>query len=124
MIKTKQIAGFEDAIKGTSRSYTEGQGSSVVVLSVIAGKTDYDLDDSNKFYLDLDADSELQLPTNDRGQDVAILVKNAGGFTLTFHASYNVVGDTPSTTDGDFILLNISCWGSSGTPWVVVNNQP
>lgn len=123
MIKIKQIQGFESHVVNTSRAYTKGQGSVVVTLNSASGQLDYDLDLSNKFYHLTSENIELQPPTNDRGQSVEILVKS-NGHTLTFHTSYRVLGDSPSTTVGEYILLTISCWGSADSPWVIVSNQP
>lgn len=113
----------EEDVKGTSREYTKGQASGIVALTIVAGETDIDLDSGNRFTLSLTGNTELQVPLNARGQSLAILVTNTGGYTLTFHSDYIVLGDDPSTTMGDRILLNISCFGADN-PWVVVNNEP
>jgi hypothetical protein len=107
----------------TARQFVNGQGLTNTALSIVSNETDIDFEDGNSFTLNMDANTEIQLPTNNRPQSVQIEVTNDGGNTLTFETGYRVLGDTPSTTDTEVILVNITSFGNS-TPWVVVNNQP
>ena len=113
----------ESRIVDTSRQYTKGQGLTNVVLSISTSVVALDLSLGNSFTLDMDEDAELSLPTVDRPQGIQIKVFNNGGFTLTFESGYKVIGDTPSTTDTEYIYLNIACYGDN-TPLVVVNSNP
>lgn len=119
------IANFltEQGLIGTERQFSKGQGLTNTALTSVSNETDIDFEDGNSFILNMDEDTELQIPTNNRPQSVQIEVTNSGGNTLTFESGYIVVGDTPSTTDGDKILLCIASFGNS-TPWITVKNQP
>lgn len=113
----------EAELINTSRQFINGQGMTNSALSITTNQTDIDFSVSNSFTLDMDSNTELQLPTNDRPFSAQVLVTNNGGNTLTFATGYRVLGDTPSAVDTDLILLNISSF-ADGNPWVVVNNQP
>jgi hypothetical protein len=112
----------ESDVINTSRQFIAGQGLTNTALTISASAVALDLSGGNSFTLDLDEDAELSLPTVDRPQSAQILVTNNGGFTLTFEAGYRTFGDTPSTTDGDDILVNIACFGDN-EPWVTVINE-
>lgn len=107
----------------TARQFIAGQGLTNTVLTISTNTTDIDFEGGNSFTLNMDSNTEIQIPTNNRPQSVQIEVTNDGGNTLTFDSGYRVLGDTPSTTDTDKILINICSFGNAN-PWVVVNNQP
>jgi hypothetical protein len=113
----------ETNVTGTSRQYTKGQAMTNVALTINTGEIALDLTLGNSFTLVLDADAELQLPTVDRPQSVQIRVFNDGGNTLTFATGYKVLGDESTTTDTEYCLINIACFGDN-TPWLTCNNQP
>lgn len=105
--------------------FQKGIGSAVVTLTPSAGELNYNLLAGNKFTAIVGANVELKLPSNDtRGQNVEILIENSATYTtFSFALGYIVLGDTPDTSSGRFIMLTVSCW-SNGKPWVVVTNQP
>lgn len=124
MIRSKQISDLESTIRDTSRLYSAGQGMEVVTLTPnVAGDVALNSLAGNKFYVEMSGDTQILMVENDRGQDLSILVFNKGGCVLTFDRKYRLLGDAPSTTPDDYILVNISFFGD-GYPWVVINNQP
>lgn len=124
MIKVKQISDLESTIQGTSRSYTAGQAMEVIhLIPDQAGSVTPVLSSGNKLFCEMNGDTAVLHPPVVRGQDISILFCNKGGGVLSFQEGYRVLGDVPSTTPDDYILVNISFFGD-GKPWVVINNQP
>jgi hypothetical protein len=115
----------EADVIGTARQFTKGQGLTNVALSIAAGQTDIDFTDGNSFTLTLTADTELQLPTNDRpfSCQLWVLQDGTGGWDLTFATGWWEVGDTLTTVAGDKALINIASNGAGRLVAIKLNEQ-
>lgn len=69
------------------------------------------------FSLIVDADAEIQLPTNAEANDIIdiLFTQDGGGFAITFAAGYTVT-DTVSTTDGARTRIRFTVTEVGGSP--------
>ncbi len=126
-VENYSLAQILNAIRIAENTFTKGQSMTIITIDVVAGNADFSLTEGNKFYVRVTANTQINVPSNIAaliGQNVEILVENTTGSTVTFAAGYGAVkGDVPTTTAGNFFLVNMSFWGNTLPYIATVTNK-